>query len=244
MRISQRFTGPVLAAVACAVLAAGAALPVRAQDVAQMTVTGESRVTAVPDMATVSLGAEGRGESAQAAMDATSAAVEAIIAELSDLGLEDADIQTRDLSVTEETKWNRERDEQIFVGYFARNMIDIRVRDMDKLGDILGAVLGKGATRLGGISFSLQDDAPLRAEARTAAVRDAMDKAKLFAEAAEVRVGRVVSIRDSGTAQPEGPVRKMAEPMMLEAADARSVPVAVGETAVRSEVTMVFEILQ
>lgn len=219
--------------------------PVMAEVAARMTVAGEARVSSVPDVASIRLGAEGRGQTAVEAMNATSTALEGIMARLKEVGIEDKDIQTLDLSVDEETRWNREREEQVFVGYLARNMISVDVRDMELLSDVLGRVLSDGANRLGGVSFSMQDDAALRAEARRTAVKDAMEKAELFAEAAGVRVGRVVSIDDTAEPLVEGPVMRMMEPVMAEeAAGAKAVPVAVGEVTVRAEVTMVFEILQ
>lgn len=233
MRISGIIKG-VLIAVALAV-------PAVAETPAQMTVTGEAQVTGIPDLATLSLGAEGRGQTAVEAMNATSQALEGIMARLGEAGIGDKDIQTRGLSVSEERRWDNEKNQEIFLGYFASNIIEVRVRDMTLLSDVLGQVLTEGANRLNGLSFRMQDDAPLRAEARRMAVTDAMEKARLFAEAAGVRVGRVVSITDAATPRVEGPLMKMVEPAMEAAAP---VPVAIGEVTTRAEVTMVFEILQ
>lgn len=238
------FTAILMAGPVCVPAVQAQEAQAQASQVARMTVSGEARVTATPDLSSVSLGAEGRGQTAVEAMDATTQALDGIIARLTEMGIEEKDIQTRDLSVNEETRWNRERDEQIFVGYLARNMVEVRVRDMDLLSDVLGQVLGEGANRLGGISFEMQDDAPLRAEARREAVTDAMEKARLFAEAAGVEVGRVLSIDDTAEPLVEGPRMRMAEPMMMEDGQAKAVPVAVGEVTVRAEVTMVFEIAQ
>ncbi|MBP0481149.1 SIMPL domain-containing protein [Sagittula salina] len=234
----------VLSMILGAALAGAMAFPALAEEPARMTVAGEAHVVGVPDMARVSLGAEGRGQTPVEAMDATSAALEGIIAKLKALGVADKDIQTRGLSVNEETRWDRDNNTEIFIGYLSRNTVEVRVRDMDLLGEILGQVLTEGANRLDGLNFEMQDDAPLRAEARRSAVRDAVEKATLFAEAAGVRVGRVVSITDTATPMVEGPMMKTLEPAMEAASDARAVPVAVGEVTTRAEVTMVFEILQ
>jgi uncharacterized protein YggE len=219
------------------------AQPAFAQEAARMTVAGEAEVVATPDLATVSLGAEGRGQTAIEAMNATSAALDGILSRLKALGIEEKDIQTSDLSVDAETRWDRDTDTQVFVGYRAYNALNVRVRDMELLSDVLGNVLTEGANRLGGVRFTMQDAGPLRAKAREQAVKDAMAKAELFAEAAGVRVGRVISIDDTAEPLVEGP-RVIAEPMLMEEAQGKAVPVAVGEATVRAEVTMVFEILQ
>jgi len=220
------------------------AAPLAAQDMARLTVSGEARVTAVPDVARVSLGAAGAGETAVAAMNVTSAALDAVITRLKGLGVAEADIQTKDLSVQERRRWDRDREVEVFLGYEAVNVLDVQVRDMDLLSEILAEVLSEGANTLNALDFDMADPAPVRAEARRLAVTDAMEKAQLFAEAAGVRVGRVLSIKD--TAQPlvEGPRIAMMEPVIVEERAAAAVPVAIGEVTVRAEVTMVFEILQ
>lgn len=226
------------------ILTVALAGPALAEDVARMTVAGEARVVAVPDLAKVSLGAQGKGQTPVEAMNATTTALEGIMARLKDLGIEDKDIQTRGLSVNEETRWDRDTNIEVFIGYTASNIIEVRVRDMDLLSDVLGKVLTEGANRLNGLNFEMQDDAEMRAEARRSAVQDAMEKAQLFAEAAGVRVGRVISIDDTAEPLVEGPTMRMLEPVMEAAPEAKAVPVAVGEVTTRAEVTMVFEILQ
>jgi uncharacterized protein YggE len=215
-----------------------------AEPVPQMTVAGEAEVTAVPDLAQISLGAQGRGDTAIAAMNATSAALDGVLSRLTALGVEETDIQTRGLSVRERTRWDSESDREVFLGYEASNLIVVRVRDMDLLSQVLSEVLTEGANRLNNLSFQMQDPAPLRAEARRLAVTDAVEKAALYAEAAGVRVGRVLSITDSAAPMVEGPLMRTIEPAMVAEAPAAAVPVAIGEVTTRAEVTMIFEILQ
>ncbi|MBY6115821.1 SIMPL domain-containing protein [Mameliella alba] len=217
------------------------AAPLGALAEGRLTVSGEARVAAVPDMATISLGATGRGKTAVEAMNATSGAVDAILATLRDLGIEARDIQTTQLRVGEQTRWDRERNEDIFIGYAASNTVRVRVRDLDGIGALLSGVLDDGANQLQSLSFGLQDPRAVEDEARRRAVADAMAKAKLYAEAAGVPLGPLQELRD--TAEPLVSSIVQPEPMMLEEAPAaRDVPVAAGEIEVRAEVTMVFSI--
>lgn len=217
------------------------AAPLGALAEGRLTVSGEARVAAVPDMATISLGATGRGKTAVEAMNATSGAVDAILATLRDLGIEARDIQTTQLRVGEQTRWDRERNEDIFIGYAASNTVRVRVRDLDGIGALLSGVLDDGANQLQSLSFGVQDPRAVEDEARRRAVADAMAKAKLYAEAAGVALGPLQELRD--TAEPLVSSIVQPEPMMLEEAPAaRDVPVAAGEIEVRAEVTMVFSI--
>ncbi|KUJ85762.1 hypothetical protein AVO45_01905 [Ruegeria marisrubri] len=202
-----------------------------------ITVNGTGSVEAAPDMATLSLGVTTQADEAAAAMRANSQAVAAVLSQLDQKGIEPRDIQTRNLSVA--PIWSgrpQKEEERRITGFVASNRVFVRVRDLDHLGEILDAVISKGANDLGGLSFALQEPEPLAAEARARAVADASEKARQLAEAAGVTLGRVISIDEHGGARP---VMRRAEMAM---ADAGNVPVAPGEISVEVSVSMVFEI--
>lgn len=219
------------------------ALPLGAAAEGRLSVSGEGHLAVVPDMAVITLGADGRGPTAVEAMNATSDAVEAILARLNGLGIETRDIQTTQLRVNEQTRWDNSRNEDVFLGYYATNTVSVRVRDLDGISALLAAVLEDGANKLQNLSFSVQEPRAAEDEARRRAVADAMAKAKLYADAAGVTLGPLLELRDSA----EPLVRSIAGPeaMMREAAVvAKDVPVAAGEIEVRAEVTMVFTIAE
>lgn len=217
------------------------AMPLGAAAEGRLSVSGEGHLAVVPDMAVITLGADGRGPTAVEAMNATSDAVEAILARLNGLGIETRDIQTTQLRVNEQTRWDNSRNEDVFLGYYATNTVSVRVRDLDGISALLAAVLEDGANKLQNLSFSVQEPRAAEDEARRRAVADAMAKAKLYADAAGVTLGPVLELRDS--AEPLVRSIARAEPMMLEGAVvAKDVPVAAGELEVRAEVTMVFTI--
>lgn len=208
-----------------------------AESVATMTVGGSARVQSVPDMATVTLGATFRDKNAVEAMNATSDALEAIMTRLGAQNIEARDIQTSSLSLREDRRWDNQRDEEVSEGFVASNQLRVRVRDLDTLSDVLAAALSDGANTLSGLQFANSDPSAAVDEARKLAVADAFARAALYAEAAGVELGPVLSISD--VAAPQGGF--MAEaPVMLEAA--RSVPVAAGEIETGALVTVVFQI--
>ncbi|ASP22656.1 DUF541 domain-containing protein [Antarctobacter heliothermus] len=219
------------------------AMPLVAVAEGRLTVSGEGHLAVVPDMAVITLGADGRGPTAVEAMNATSEAVEAILARLNGLGVETRDIQTTQLRVNEQTRWDNTRNEDVFLGYYATNTVSVRVRDLDGISALLSAVLDDGANQLQNLSFSVQEPRPIEDEARRRAVADAIAKAKLYADAAGVTLGPLLELRD--TAEPLVRSIAGAEAMMREAAVvAKDVPVAAGELEVRAEVTMVFTIAE
>ncbi len=218
-------------------LALAFAIPAQAQDALQsrLTVTGTGTVSRAPDMAVISLGAAARAESAAAAMDETSAATAAILAQLQQAGVAPRDIQTSTLSLRPlyDTPSSKGGSDPRITGYDASNTVTIRIRALDDLGGILDAALNSGANTFHGLRFALQDPAPALDEARRRAVAEAMRKAALYADAAGVALGPLRDLSESGGGN---------APMMMRAEMAESVPVAAGELEVEARVTMVFSI--
>lgn len=231
----MRFVSVLFAVVAFA-LPAVAETPV-----ATIAVTGEGRVEAAPDMATLSLGVVTEGKTAAEALAANSGAVAAVIEQLKSAGIEDRDLQTSGLSLGPRYDYsNNSGEAPKITGYMAQNMVTVRVRAIDTVGAVLDGAVSDGANSLNGLSFGLQDSAALMDEARRLAVADATRKAKLYAEAAGVTLGAVISISEPGGNQQPMPM------MMAEAAFAKGgdVPVATGEVNLSASVAIVYEIGQ
>ncbi|MEM0948229.1 MAG: SIMPL domain-containing protein [Pseudomonadota bacterium] len=202
----------------------------------QMTVSGEGRVTVEPDMATVRLGVVTEARGARQAIDENSRAMADVLERLAGLGIEARDLQTADFSV--QPRWSRTETggRSQIEGFSARNLLVVRVRDLARLGDVLDAVASDGANAFDAIQFGLSDPAPLHAKARRAAVDDAKAKAELYADAAGVALGPLISLSEAGGTRPPMPV---ARAEMAMASDA--VPVAAGELTVSARVTLVYE---
>jgi len=221
-----------------AMMAATAAGAAHAEE-RRINVDATGTVQIAPDMATITLGVTHENAEASAAMQATSDAVSKVLARLTEMGIEDRDVQTRDLSLS--PVWsgrhgqNGEKPE--ITGFTASNRVFVRVRDLTQLGKVMDAVIQDGANDFGGLSFGVQDPKPIEAQARAKAVGEATAKAQQLAQAAGVTLGPVQSISEQSAG-----IRPMAEMRALSMADAGGVPVAGGEVSVSVSVSMEFEI--
>ncbi len=205
----------------------------------RLTVTGLGLVEVVPDMATVRLGVASEARGAREAIDENSRAMAAILERLRAAEIEERDIQTSNFSVSPRYDYNRQSGETPRItGFIAQNMVAVRVRDLDRLGTILDEVARDGANSFNGLSFGLQERAPAEDAARAAAVAEARRKAELYAGAAGVTLGAVMTLSESGGAAPQPMM--MAVQSMRAASDA--VPVAAGELTVSARVTIVYAI--
>jgi uncharacterized protein YggE len=230
-------TMQILRMIAVFVLFATGAM---AEDGARLTVVGEGRVDAAPDMATITLGVTAQADTATAAMDETSAGVAALLERLAAAGLEARDVQTSGLSL------NPVWDNQTYssgapriTGYVVSNTVTARVRALDSIGGVLDDVLEAGANMFNGLSFGLQDPQPALDAARTAAVADARRKAELFATAAGVTLGPIVSISEAQDGGGPQPMFRMDAAMASD-----GVPVVAGELTVAARVTVVWAIAE
>ncbi|MEH6635183.1 MAG: SIMPL domain-containing protein, partial [Halioglobus sp.] len=127
------------------------------------------------------------------------------------------------------------------VGYTVRNSLSVRVRDISKVGVILDKSVTLGVNEGGSITFTNDDPSQAIEQARTRAVQEAMAKAKTLAQAAGVKVGRVLEISEQSFNPGPRPMMQ-AEMSMARSADA--VPVATGENTYKVTVNVSFAIDQ
>lgn len=207
-----------------------------------ITINGEGFVDARPDLAIVSVGVMTQGPTATAALSDNSKRMSALFELIKALGIESKDVQTSSFSVSPRYAApdpTRPGSETLIAGYDAHNQLTVRVRDLTKLGDVLDRfVSAAGANNMGGVSFDFANPQPLMDDARKNAVADAQRKARIYAEAAGVKLGAVQSIGEGGGTYYPKPVYAMAE----RAAMAAPVPVAAGENRVTANVTITFGI--
>jgi uncharacterized protein YggE len=178
------------------------------QQLTGIWVSGLGSVTTSPDLAIVSIGVEARASTVtQARYDSASAMNRIVVAILAE-GVKDQDIQTQHLNISPQYTYVKRKDssgghynEQVLVGYIVRNQASIKIRDVNKVGEVvdLAAKAGGDLVRIHGIRFSVEDPTHLHEQARTAAVQDAIAKARQYASVANVILGRPIYISEVGT---------------------------------------------
>jgi uncharacterized protein YggE len=223
--------------VPAALAAALAVLPAAAQEpgppTRSVTVTGAAEVEAAPDLATVTTGVDTQAETAAEALAANSTTMAAVFAALEAAGIERRDMQTSNLSLGAIWEPYRDGAQPRVIGYQASNMLTVRVRDITRLGAVIDAVASAGANRLNGVAFEVAEPRAAVDRAREQAVADARARAELYARAAGVTLGPVLTISEA---------REPSQPFFARASDTMeaAVPIAEGTVALRAEVNVVF----
>jgi uncharacterized protein YggE len=205
-----------------------------------INVSGQGEATAAPDVAYVSLGIHTRSGDLQNAVDEANGIMQDIQSAITDLGIEDKDIQTQDFNVWIEESYNNQGEPTGQRIYHVDNMLRITVHEIGKAGDVIGAGLGAGANEVQSLSFGIEDTSALEAEARAAAIADAKDRAGQLADGLGVTLGEPLSVSDSYSSG--APVyRTYAADVMMEAAPAAP-PISGGEMTVTVSVNVSYTI--
>ena len=230
-------------------LAALLTSPVFAQTTPQtpqrtLSLTGQAEVKSTPDIAVISAGVVSDATTAREALTLNNKSMANVLQTIETSGVAKNDIQTSSFSVQPKYKYaqrvnNGEQDPPRIVGYTVSNTVTVIVRELANLGQVLDAVVSSGVNQMNGLNFSIAEPAPLRNQARKLAVAEARERAELYAQAAGVSLGQILSISEEGGAHPPQPVSRNAA---FESAAAAAVPVAQGQQSIQMQVNIVWQI--
>jgi len=198
MRPLFRYVFPVLLVSALMASAASADDAPRRS----ITVSASGSVSAVPDTARITSGVATEAPVARDAVSKNSEAMQKIIAGLKAGGIDEKDIQTTSFHIEPRYTRAREGEASVIDGYRATNQVQVVVRNLDKLGEVLDRLASLGANEMAGLSFDVSQAEKLKDDARKEAVANAHRRAKLYADAAGVELGEVLTIDESGDNAP------------------------------------------
>jgi uncharacterized protein len=234
-----RYALPLLIAVPLAAVPAAAAdIQIAVQNpVVELTLT--EVVRAAPDIAQVGAGVQTRAQTASEAVQTNAQQMERLVERLRSLGIEREDIQTSNFNLNAEYDYN-ERNGQapVFTGYVVNNQVTVRLKRMDRVGQVLDALVAAGANNLFGPNFMLEDDREAKALARKNAFQRAQGQAEEFARMAGYTGARLLEVSETYTSF--GPVPVAEAAMRVGRANA-STPIEPGQVGTGVTLTTKYE---
>jgi uncharacterized protein len=211
---------------------------------ASITVSGEGRVFAVPDIAELTLGVQtGRQPTAARAMERLKGEMDRVLEAVRAQNIADADIRTENFWLNPVYDYTEGR--QVPRGFEANQSVRVKVRDLDRVSAVLGAATGAGANQAGNVRFTIDEPEAVRDEARAKAIRQAKEKARVLADQLGVRLRTIVSFHEGSEGMPYPAMMERSMGMggaMEDMAIMRDVPMPAGEQEVRINVTLTYEI--
>jgi len=201
-----------------------------------ISVQGVGVVSARPDMAVINAGVTSQAVTAKAALSDQTKAMAALLTALRSFGIADHDVQSQHVNLRPVYPKRRQNDgARAPMAFRASGNVRVRLRQVDRLGELLDGMTGAGVNNLSGLHFAIAKPAPLRDQARVRALGDAKRRARLYAAEAGVELGPVLRIKEAGARGRVPQFRAMA-------ASSAERAIAPGETEIRMTVSVVYAI--
>jgi len=238
-------SSPRIAIAALLALAAFAAhaqqppQPLVAADSTLLQVSAHAEAHRAPDIATISAGVVTQAADANAAMRANAQQMDKVMAAVRKAGIAERDIQTSGVNLNPQYRY-AENQPPTITGYQASNTVNLKVRDIGKLGATLDALVASGANQVNGPSFEIDEPDAVYDEARRAALDKAQARAAMYAKTLGLRVRRIVSIGEGGSMRPPVPMPMMAMARTMD--KVVETAVSPGETTLGADLEVVFEL--
>ncbi len=203
-----------------------------------LSVSASAEASRVPDVATISAGVVTQAADGKAAMAQNAQQMSKVLAAVKKAGIADKDVQTSGINLSPQYRY-AENQAPTITGYQASNTVNLKVRDITGLGDVLDALAAQGSNQINGPTFQIDEPEPVYDEARLEALKKARGRAETYAKALGMRVRRIVSINEGGTGNfNPRPMMTMAKSMD----QMESTPVQPGETTLSVNLDVVFEL--
>jgi uncharacterized protein YggE len=204
----------------------------------RLDVNATGEVTRVPDVAIITAGVVSRSPTATGALQDSASRMQAVLAALRRAGVESRDIQTSNVSLNPEYRYENNEPPKL-VGYSASNSVTVRFRDIRASGKILDTLVAQGANQINGPSLTVDKPEAALDEARAKAIAVGRARAELYARSMGLRVVRIVSVNESGGSYPAPPPMPMYA--RAEVAQAKT-EIEPGEQKLQVNLAMTFEL--
>jgi len=207
-----------------------------------LVVTGTGQVEVQPDQAQITLAVMSSGKNLEQLQDQNSRTVNQVISSLLEKGLQRSQIETSSFSVWPQYSYGLSGVEKApeIIGYQVRNQITVTLNDTKSAGSIIDTALKAGANEVQNISYFLSDRSSVEAAALNQACVNANKKANAIARALGIKIGAIISVKESSPTAEIYPVRVYDGV----AAAGEAVPIQPGDVTVYGTVTITYQIVR
>jgi uncharacterized protein YggE len=207
------------------------------------SVGGSASVYAKADIANISVGLKtGTMKTAAEASQERAKKMNNVIDELKKLKIEEKDIKTSDYNLSPIYNWTESKGQEL-AGYEVTQTLNLKIRDLDMIGEVIAKTTQQGANQIGNISFTIDDEFALKNQARELAIEKAKEKAALIAKQSGMKLGSIKNVVE-GSASPIYPTYSNAKlDMDGSGREALTAPtIQTGQNEIKIEVTLTYEV--
>lgn len=216
----------------------------RPNDMERFSVVGSGTVYAKADIANLTVGFKtGVKSTAAQATKENSDKMNEIISAIKALGINADDIKTTNYNLNPVYNWT-EKNGQVLAGYEVSQNVDIKIRDLEKIGDVIANTTTKGANQVGNINFTIDDEYALKNQARELAITKAKEKAQLIAQQTGMELGKIKGVFENSSSPLPYNNYSNAKVMMDSSVrnEAAAPMIESGQNEIKVEVTLSYEV--
>ncbi len=215
---------------------------------ATISVSADADIFAKPDLAVVLFSTVNEAKTIESAMTVNTANMNSIIKFVKEQGVDEKDLKTTNFSISPRYEYEQKgaadyyypSSKRVLVGYEVRQSLEVKIRDMAKIGILIEGASGDGANEVGDLQFIIEKQDELKAQARKEAISKAKDKAKELSSQMGVKLGRIMGFSENGFS-PQ-PYYEMAKSSSASGMGGATPDIATGENKITSSITITYEI--
>ncbi len=161
-----------------------------------ITVTGTGEVYATPDIGLVDMSVVTQDKDVSKATDENSQKMNGIISYIKGAGVEEKDIKTIGFNISPVYSYEQRTGKRNLDGYQVSQTLEVKIRDLSKVGDIISNATSLGANDVSSLSFTVDNDDAVKEEAKALAIKDARDKAKTLEKELGIKLGKITNFSE------------------------------------------------
>lgn len=212
-----------------------------------ITVSDKGEIYVKPDLALTTFSVTNEAKTVAGAMSENTEKMNAVIDFIKDQGVEDKDLKTTSFNIYPRYEWYEEirippypQGKRVLVGYEVRQSLEVKIRDMGKIGDIIEGATVAGADQVGDLQFTVDNIDEFKKQAREQAIEKTKTKAKELASQLGVKLVRITNFSESGVV-PRYYELELEKALPMGAGE--EVPqIEIGENKIEVTVTITYEI--
>ncbi|HPD55377.1 MAG TPA: SIMPL domain-containing protein [Candidatus Paceibacterota bacterium] len=210
-----------------------------------LTVSGEGKIFAKPDVAIVEMSVISQHKNVELAQSENDQKMQQVVNFLKESGIDEKDIKTTQYNLQPEYdySWCRTTEYPVYcppklVDYMLTQSLQVKIRDLSRVGKIIGNLSEIGVNQISDISFVIDNDTEIKAAARQKAIAEAKQKAQEMANAANIELGKIIEINESVSGLTP---QRIVYQKTIESADATA-PIEIGTNEIVVSVSLIYEI--
>ena len=208
-----------------------------------ITVSDTGKVYARPDLALTTLTVTNEAKTVAEALSTNTEKMNAVIDFVKGKGIEEKDLKTTSFNIYPRYEWHEKTElwpqgERVLAGYEVRQSLQVKIRDMTKIGSIIQGAADEGANQIGDLEFTIDNQDELKKQARAEAIEKAKTKAKDLASQLGVKLVRISNFQESAVI----PIYYGLEKAEAVGMGGREPQIETGENKIEVTVTITYDI--